>query len=41
MVRGRHRGLPIAIDRAVLLPVDTQLPSSEDENPVQEAHQTP
>lgn len=32
MIRGRHRGLPIAIDRAVLLPVDYNNQEHEEEN---------
>jgi hypothetical protein len=32
MIRGRHRGLPVAIDRAVMLPAEFQKPK-EDEKP--------
>ncbi|KDQ50869.1 hypothetical protein JAAARDRAFT_141256 [Jaapia argillacea MUCL 33604] len=30
MLRGRHRGLPVAIDRAVMLPVEFDKPDDED-----------
>ncbi|KAF7351072.1 Potassium transport protein [Mycena sanguinolenta] len=30
MIRGRHRGLPIAIDRAVMLPMEFAPPSDSD-----------
>ena len=40
MLRGRHRGLPVAIDRAVMLPFEFQ--SNEDtpdnETPMEEDH---
>jgi hypothetical protein len=29
MIRGRHRGLPVAIDRAVMLPAEFQKPKEE------------
>jgi hypothetical protein len=29
MIRGRHRGLPYAVDRAVILPGDSQRQSQE------------
>lgn len=34
MLRGRHRGLPVAIDRAVMLPSEFQPPTSQDETRV-------
>ena len=34
MLRGRHRGLPVAIDRAVMLPFEFQPHQSEDETRV-------
>jgi Trk-type K+ transport system membrane component len=33
MIRGRHRGLPYALDRAITLPVDeVNLPASQDKH---------
>lgn len=29
MIRGRHRGLPVAIDRAVMLPKEFRKPDTE------------
>ncbi|KAI0697181.1 cation transport protein-domain-containing protein [Cytidiella melzeri] len=37
MVRGRHRGLPVAIDRAILLPQDLVPTKREEEPPVASA----
>ena len=34
MLRGRHRGLPVAIDRAVMLPFEFQPATSQDETRV-------
>jgi Trk-type K+ transport system membrane component len=31
MIRGRHRGLPVAIDKAVLLPQDNELTLEEED----------
>jgi Trk-type K+ transport system membrane component len=31
MLRGRHRGLPVAIDKAVLLPREEQNDAEEDD----------
>lgn len=31
MLRGRHRGLPVAMDRAVLFPTEFKLESDENE----------
>lgn len=30
MIRGRHRGLPVAIDRAVMLPAEFQKPRDDE-----------
>jgi Trk-type K+ transport system membrane component len=34
MIRGRHRGLPVAIDKAVLLPGDDRMSQAEEEDAV-------
>ena len=42
MLRGRHRGLPVAIDRAILLPGETlSFAEEEDWNIAQHAHEIP
>jgi hypothetical protein len=40
MIRGRHRGLPVAIDRAVLLPFEFQQEPDEDDSDKSESGQT-
>ncbi|KAJ3572113.1 hypothetical protein NP233_g3294 [Leucocoprinus birnbaumii] len=39
ILRGRHRGLPVAIDRAILLPSDLEH-TDEDEVPLETSHHT-
>lgn len=38
MLRGRHRGLPVAIDRAVVLPFEFRRPAEDDDDDVNPEH---